>query len=230
VILGLAVAGSFGAALAKNARGLVNGFLEREGRAFHFVVFLVDRADRSFVEERLLVTPGVLAARFVTKEEALGRAQDNPALAEGLKLAARNPLPESFEVSWIPAFLRPDLIGPAAEKWGALDGVSRVGYDRSRLERMALLSRLGDQLDVVLSSLLWAASAAAIFWTAQLLFWSSGPMRWGPPLVGLGVGAIGGGVGAGVLFAWMGAWEPAGVLAGVLVGFLAGLGRCVERR
>ncbi|MBL0057957.1 MAG: hypothetical protein IPP35_02295 [Elusimicrobia bacterium] len=229
-ILGLAAAGGFAASLAKNARGMVGGFVERESRSFRFVVFLGDHADRSFVEERLLVTPGVLGARLVTKEEALGRAQDNPALAEGLKLAARNPLPESFEVSWRPAFLRPDLIGPAAEKWGTLDGVSGVGYDRSRLERLALLSRLGGQWDVVLSSLLWAGAAAAVFWSAHLLFWSLMAASWGPSLVGLIAGAVGGVSGAGVVFAWTGAWEPAGVLAGTLVGFLAGLGRCVERR
>lgn len=163
--------------------------------------------------------------RFVTREEALGRAHDDPALVASLKLTVRNPLPESFEVVWDPAFLTPALLIPATEKWEALDGVARVGFDRSRLERMALLGRVGDELNVVASVLLWGFLGAVVWGMGVLLF--AGTVSWQAafPLGGLFAGAVGGGMGAAVVWGWVGAWEPAGLLAGALAGLLGGLSR-----
>jgi hypothetical protein len=223
----LGAAAGFAACLAQNARGFVNGFLAREGREFRWTVFLKDGADQPLIEKRLLTLPGVRAARFVGKEEALGRAQDVPALAEGLKLAARNPLPASFEVSWDNRFLRPDLLVPAADKMAEADGVLRVGYDRSRLDRLALLSRLAGQIDAVEAVILWAAVAAIVFWAAWILFGERGPLEWRTPAGGAVAGFAGGAAGASVASVWLGAFHPAGLLAGFLLGAAAGLGRSV---
>jgi cell division protein FtsX len=209
--------------LARNTHRLTDRFLNREIRDFKFDVFVADHADRSFLEEHFLSWPGIRSVRFVTREEALGRAHDDPALVQSIKLAVRNPLPESFEVVWDPSFLTPALLVPAAEKWSTLEGVKRVGYDLSRLERMALLSRLTQEMEVFFSVLLWGTLAAAVVGVGGLLFTLSVPLRLGPSLSGFAMGAFGGGVGALATFVWMGALEPAGIFAGALVGLLGGL-------
>ncbi len=169
-LLGAAV--GFAGALLRQAQSLTDAFLAREARDFRWIVFLNDHADRPFVEGRLLANPGVRLARFVSKEEALERARRWPALAEGLSLSARNPLPESFEIEWDAAMLRPELLGPLSERIAGLDGVADVGYDRSRLERLALLRRLREQVFFGVSVGLAVGAGALLFWVARLLFWS----------------------------------------------------------
>ncbi len=219
----ISLAMGFGFSLAGHARHLAVGFLAREITDFRCDVFLTDHADRSFLEERILTTPGVRSARFVTREEALGRAQDDPVLVESVKLASRNPLPESFEIVWDPVFLTPFLLGPVADKWASLDGVAQVGYDKSRLERLALLRRVKDELEAFLSILLWGASGASLLALGFLFFSRSRPLvglfPWGAVLAG----AAGGALGAAAAWGWVGAWEFAGVWAGLFAGFLGGL-------
>lgn len=229
VLLLLGTTVGFGFSLGGNTRNLLHGFLGREIADFKFDVFLSDRADRSFLEEHFLSSPGIRSVRFVTREEALGRAHDDPALVQSLKLTVRNPLPESFEVVWDSAFLTPALLVPAAEKWKELDGVIQVAYDRSRLERMALLARVGDEMDVFFSVVLWGALAAGVFGLGGFLFNRAIPLRLGDPLGGTLMGSFGGGIGAAAVFGWLGVWEPAGVLAGALAGLLGGLIRGREK-
>lgn len=227
LLLGMTL--GFGFSLGGNTRDLLRDFWGREITDFKFDVFLTDHADRSFLEEHFLSSPGIRSVRFVTREEALGRAHDDPALVQSLKLTVRNPLPESFEVVWDPAFLTPALLVPAAEKWKGLDGVTQVAYDRSRLERMALLARVGDELDVIFSVLLWGALAATVLGIGGLLFSRAIPLRLGDPLGGVLVGMLGGGIGMAAVFGWVGAWQPSGFLAGALVGLLGGLIRGREK-
>jgi hypothetical protein len=224
-LLVLAVTTGFGVSLWQNTRHVVNDFLSREFTDFKFDVFLMERADRSFLEERFLSSPGVRSVRFVTREEALGRAHEDPALAASVKLTVRNPLPESFEVSWDPAFLTPALLVPVAEKWEVLDGVARVGYDRSRLERVALLARMRDESGVVASAFLWGTLVSVVWGVGILLFSRTVSWTAGVPVGGLLTGALGGGGGALIVWAWVGAWEPAGLLAGALVGVLGAITR-----
>jgi hypothetical protein len=229
VLLLLGITVGFGVSLGGNTRDILRGFLGREITDFKFDVFLTDHADRSFLEEHFLSSPGIRSVRFVTREEALGRAHDDPALVQSLKLTVRNPLPESFEVVWDPAFLTPALLVPAAEKWKGLDGVAHVAYDRSRLERMALLARVGDEIDVFFSVLLWGALAAALLGIGGILFNRSVPFRLSDPLGGGTVGTLGGAIGVAAVFGWIGAWEPTGFVAGALVGLLGGLIRGHEK-
>lgn len=212
-----------GFSLMRNMHHLMEGFLNREIMDFKFDVFLSNHADRSFLEEHFLSWPGIRSVRFVTREEALGRAHDDPVLAQSLKLAVRNPLPESFEVVWDPAFLTPDLLVPTAEKWETLEGVRRIGYDLSRLERMALLARLSHQTNVFFSVILWGIVAAVVVGLGGLLFDPSVPLRLGPALGGVAMGTLGGLGGVATVFAWIGVWEPTGLLAGALTGLLGGL-------
>lgn len=224
-LFAVALSAGFGFSLGGHTRHLVGGFLAREITDFRCDVFLTEHADRSFLEERILTTPGVRSARFVTREEALGRAQDDPVLVESVKLASRNPLPESFEIVWDPAFLTPFLVGPMADKWASLDGVAQVGYDKSRLERLALLKRVKDELDVFFSILLWGATGTSVLALGFLFFSRTRPLSalfpWGPVLVG----AAGGALGAALVWGWVGAWEFAGVWAGLFAGLLGGLSR-----
>lgn len=223
LLLLLGSTAGFGFSLIGNTGHLVNGFLGKEIAEFKFDVFLSDHADRSFLEEHFLSTPGIRSVRFVTREEALGRAHDDPALVQSLKLIVRNPLPESFEVVWDPSFLTPALIVPAAEKWKELDGVTQVAFDRSRLERMALLGRVSDEISLVVSVFLWGALVVVLLGIGGILFNRSVPLRLGPSLGSLLVGTAGGGIGVAAVFGWVGAAEPAGFLAGALVGLLGGL-------
>ncbi len=208
---------------------LVEGFVQRETRDFRFEVFLTEHVDRSFLEERFLSTPGVRSVRFVTREEALGRAQDDPSLVDALKLTVRNPLPESFEVVWDPAFLAPAHMVSTAEKWKQLEGVYQVGYDRSRLDRLALLGRVRDEQRVLFSALLWGGAMVLVLAFGRLLFSGPSLARAVSPLWGAVVGTLGGGGGGIVLFLWLGTWEPLGVLAGTFVGLLGGLFRGREK-
>ncbi|MBK8576413.1 MAG: hypothetical protein IPN90_12295 [Elusimicrobia bacterium] len=227
-LLAVTVGGGF--SLGRNTRHLVNGFLAREYSDFKCDVFLTEHADRSFLEERFLSSPGVRSVRFVTREEALGRAHDDPALVDSLKLIVRNPLPESFEVVWDPSFLTPALLNPAAEIWERLDGVVRVGYDRSRLERIALLARVKNEMDVFDSVLLWGTLAAVGVGMGVLLFSWTVPLLAGFPAGSVFVGALGGVLGALTVWLWVGAWEPAGLLAGGGAGLLGGLIRAGVRK
>lgn len=223
VLMVTALTAGGGFSLLKNMRHVLDGFMNREIREFKFNVFLSDHADRSFLEEHFLSWPGIRSARFVTREEALGRAHDDPALVQSIKLAVRNPLPESFEMVWDPAFLTPDLLVPAAEKWALLEGVRRIGYDLSRLERLALLSRLSRETDVFFSVILWGTLVATVIGLGGLFFDLSVPLRVGPLLGGVAMGTLGGAGGAVTVLAWIGAWEPVGILAGALVGLLGGI-------
>ena len=220
-----ALSAGFGFSMGGHVRRLVGGFLAREITDFRCDVFLTDHADRSFLEERILTTPGVRSARFVTREEALGRAQDDPVLVESVKLASRNPLPESFEIAWDPAFLTPFLVAPMADKLAALDGVAQVGYDKSRLERLALLKRVKDELDVFFSTLLWGSSVTSSLVLGFFFFSRSRPSPALFPWGGVLAGAAGGALGAAAVWGWVGAWEFAGVWAGLFAGFLGGLRR-----
>lgn len=224
--LGAAV--GFGGALLRQTESLTDAFLAREAGDFRWVVFLNDHADRSFIEGRLLSNPGVRLARFISKEEALERARRWPALSEGLALTARNPLPESFEIEWDAAMLRPELMGPLSERVAGLDGIADVGYDRSRLERLALLRRLRDEVRFGVNVGLALAGAVLLYWVARLLFWTAAPFPWQDPLWGAGIGALGGVLGGAVAGVWLSSGlDPAALIAAPLVGALAALGRSV---
>lgn len=223
----LGFAAGVGGGLWRQTRSLTDAFLAREIRDFRWVVFLNEHADRPFIEGRLLANPGVRLLRFVSKEEALERARQWPALAEGLALSARNPLPESFEVEWDAAVLRPELLEPIGERVAALDGVADVGVDRSRLERLALLRRLSEQAGFGGLFAFSVAVGVVLFWAAHLLFGVSISFPWKDAGVGAAVGAAGGLVGTAVVWAWLGAGDPWSAGAAPLLGVLAVLGRTV---
>ncbi len=223
----LALAAGVAFSLADHARGLVTKFLDREVAGFKFDVFLTESADRPFVEERLLTTPGVRSVRFVPKEEALGRAQDHPALAESLKWVVRNPLPESFDVDWVPGFLLTGSVSAVAETWAELPGVLSTAYDPVRAERMVLLSRIAKEWDVVFSVLFWAGVTVCFLGVGRLVRRASARSL-KTLMVSAGWGAVAGAAGAGVVAVWVGTWAGAGVMAGILVGALGSIGRDVS--
>lgn len=223
----LGFAAGVGGGLWRQTQELTDAFLSREIRDFRWVVFLNDHADRPFIEGRLLANPGVRLLRFVSKDEALERARQWPALTEGLALSARNPLPESFEVEWDVALLRPELLDPIGERVAALDGVAEVGTDRSRLERLALLRRLREQIRFGGLMAFSLTVGVVLFWTARLLFGAWTPFPWEEAGVGAGVGIAGGLLGAAAVWAWVGAGDPWSVAAAPLLGMLAVLGRSV---
>lgn len=223
----LACGAGFAGGLLRHAHHLIDDFLMREARDFRWVVFLDPHADRAFIEGRLLAMPGVRLSRFVSKEEALERARRWPALADGLKLTARNPLPESFEVEWDPAFLRPDLLRSLSERVASLDGVAEVGTDFSRSERLALLVRLREQTGLALSVFLGLTLLIIVGWTARILFWTLAPFPGVDMAVGTALGAAAGALGVAISSSWLGGVDPVSFAAGPAVGLLAGLGRRV---
>lgn len=225
-VLILAVGVGFALSLAEHTRGLALTFLDREVDGFKFDVFLTESADRPFIEERLLTTGGVRSVRFVPKEEALGRAQSNPALAESLKWVVRNPLPESFDVDWTPSFLLSGHVPTSAESWADLPGVLSLAYDRNRVDRLALLGRIVNQWDLLFSVLFWVGMTLCLVGVGRIV--RRGAARsLKQMLVSVGGGGLGGLVGASGVWLWLGAWAGAGVVAGLLVGALAFLGRDV---
>lgn len=222
----LAVGVGFAFSLAEHTRRLATTFLDQEVNGFKFDVFLADSADRPFIEERLLTTSGVRSVRFVPKEEALGRAQENPALAESLKWVVRNPLPESFDVDWTPSFLLSGNVPASAESWADLPGVLSLAFDRPRLDRMALLGRIVNQWDVIFSSLFWVGAVLCFLGVGRLV--RRGAARsLNSFLLAAAAGALCGGVGATAVWLWLGSWAGAGIVAGGAVGALAFLGRDV---
>lgn len=222
----LAVGVGFAFSLAEHTHRLASTFLDREIDGFKFDVFLAESADRPFIEERLLTTGGVRSVRFVPKEEALGRAQSNPVLAESLKWVVRNPLPESFDVDWTPSFLLSGLVPVTAEAWVELPGILSLAYDRNRADRLALLGRIVNQWDLLFSVLFWVGMTLCLFGIGRLV--RRGAVRsLKQMVVSVGGGGLGGLVGAGGVWLWLGGWAATGVIAGLLVGALAFLGRDV---
>jgi len=222
-LAGLSSVVGFVAALAAQEQRLLTGFLTREAENCRWVVFLNDAADAPALEKEIRTLPGVRAVDFVTKEQALQRAILNPALAEGAKLSARNPFPESFEVRWDAAFLRPDYLLPVSRQWERWDGVHSVGFDASRLDRVVLLVRLSAQRRVAAAALAWGAAALGVFLCGRWLFWrrrAAGRFPWMDPPIGAAMGAAG----AGAVHLWLGGFFPHGPVAGAAVGLLSALG------
>lgn len=216
----LALAAGFAFSVADDARGLVTVFLNREINGFKFDVFLTEAADRPFVEERLLTTEGVRSVRFVPKEEALGRAQDHPALAESLKYVVRNPLPESFDVDWTPGYLLSGRVADYVDPWAELPGVLSLAYDRHRLDRLVLLNRIVNQWDVVFSVLFLVGVTVSFLGFGRRVRRGAGRFL-KPMALSAVVGGAMGAFGAGAVWVWLGTWSGAGVIAGVLVGTLS---------
>lgn len=223
----LAFAGGFAGSLIIQENRLLALFAAREAAGARWVVFVKNFADLPSLDARLRQLPGVREVKFVTKAQALQVAQADPLLAEGLKLTSRNPFPESFDIRWDPGLLRAPYLVPLAEQVQGWDGVDRVGYDRSRLDRLTLLARLGAQRRLAAAAAATAAALVLVFLAARVLFWSRW-VGWKELALSAAIGAGAGAAGAGAVWGWLGVFLWHGLAAGLGVGLIAGLWKAVS--
>lgn len=223
---GVSVGLGAAAALGEQEQRLLNVFLEKESAACRWVVFVKNGGDAAVLGEKLRTLPGLRALDYVSKNQALERAQSDPALAEGLSLVSRNPFLESYEVLWKRDWIRPDYLSTLSEQVGAWDGVDRVVFDTSRVERAALLARLSAQRRLAWRGMFWIFLAVIVFLSARALFYVPA-VRWRDVVCAPLFGAAAGGVGAAAVRLWLGGFYWEGVAVGALTGLLVALGRAV---
>lgn len=223
-LAGLAVTAGFVFSLWAGESRFLGDYLSREAAALRWVVFLAGGADVPTLEQKLRALPGLRDLVFVDKDAALKIAQADPSLAEGLKRVSRNPLPESFEARWPVEFLRTEYLVPLSREVESWDGVDRVGYDRSRLDRVALLARLAARRRLAVDAVLFGALAVGLFLAGRWLFYGR---RWRGTelLLSAAIGAAAGAAGAGLWAAVGGEWSAVGLTAGAALGGTLGLWR-----
>ncbi|MEW6546921.1 MAG: permease-like cell division protein FtsX [Bacillota bacterium] len=124
------------------------------------------RPNPAELEAQIKELQGVVAVRFVSKEEALERMRqsfgERAAVLEAVEEI--NPLPDSFEVQ----VARPELVAPVAEAIAALPGVEKVDYKRDTVDRLFRLTAVVRGLGLIMAVLLVLGSTVVISNTIRL--------------------------------------------------------------
>jgi len=127
------------------------------------VVFLRDDARQSEIDaatEVLQALPHVATVRYVSKQEALERAQqDLPELFAGI---AVNPLPQSLEVGLQPEARNQEGMEEVIAAATALPFVEDVDYGREWVDRLFALRRIGAATTAVLGAAFLVVAALII--------------------------------------------------------------------
>ncbi|MFW5905007.1 MAG: cell division protein FtsX, partial [bacterium] len=130
--------------------------LERVEERVEVVVYVRDGIaddDVELLEAELLGMEEVRSLRFVSKEEALERAQaDLPEFEDLFVDLETNPLPASMEVELEPGSRTPAGVARVADRAGAFPFVEDVRYGREWVDRLHLLRRIGGITTAVLGT------------------------------------------------------------------------------
>jgi len=133
------------------------------------VAYLRDDARQSEIDlaqNELSALPEVAVVRFVTKREALEKAQDElPEFGDLFSGLEVNPLPQSLEVELRPGARTPDIVAVVSQRAEAYPFVEDVRYGREWVDKLFTLQRLGAATALVLGSA-FAVVAALIIATA----------------------------------------------------------------
>jgi hypothetical protein len=198
IFLAVGLAAAFVAGLLADAGRLWHRHGLKEAGEIPWVVFIKDGADPSSLEPVLRSLPGAAEVRFVSKDEALESARQDPALAEGLSLTGKNPFPASFVVRWTPSFLRDDLLESHSRRLAADPSVDHVDYDRARASRFALMQRTLHQGLLAMETAAAAGVGLLLLLAGRLLFFTPGVSApWisasaASGLIGAGLGLLAG--------------------------------------
>lgn len=164
VAMALFVVGLFGLA-TYNLQLALSTIEER----VEIVVYLRDDARQSEIDlaqNELAQLPEVATVRFVSKREAMERAQrDLPEFGELFAGVEVNPLPQSLEVELRPGSRTPDIVAAVSDRAAAYPFVEDVRYGREWVDKLFTLQRVGAATTAVLGAA-FAAVAALIIGTA----------------------------------------------------------------
>jgi cell division transport system permease protein len=248
--LALFVVGLFGLA-TYNLQLALSSIEER----VEVAVYLRDDARQSEIDlllTELAAIPEVRSVRFISKRDALARAQvELPEFGELFSDLEVNPLPQSLEVELRPGSRNPDVVERVSQAALLYPFVEDARYGREWVDKLFTLRRIGAATAAVLGSA-FALVAALIIGTAlriaifarreeiyvmRLVGAKNGFIRRPFLLEGAIAGLIGGGIAWALTYAtyrgvyaylfevsWMpGSWVALGLLAGCLFGALSSM-------
>jgi len=248
VALALYVVGLFGIA-TYNLRLALSAIEER----VEIVVYLRDDVRQSEIDlaqNELSAIPEVARVSYVSKREALARAQqDLPEFADLFSTAEVNPLPQSLEIELRPGSRTQEVVDRVSAAASAYPFVEDVRFGREWVEKLFTLRRVGAATTAVLGAAFFMVAALIIGTALRIAIFARRDEIYIMRLVGatngfirrpfLLEGALSGLVGG--LFAWLltyltyrgvyaflfaVAWIPSewitvGIAAGMLFGVLA---------
>jgi len=248
VALALYVVGLFGIA-TYNLRLALSAIEER----VEIVVYLRDDVRQSEIDlaqSELSEIPEVARVSYVSKREALARAQqDLPEFADLFSTAEVNPLPQSFEIELRPGARNQEVVDRVSAAATAYPFVEDVRFGREWVEKLFTLRRVGAATTAVLGAAFFMVAALIIGTALRIAIFARRDEIYIMRLVGatngfirrpfLLEGALSGLVGG--LFAWLltyltyrgvyaflfavawipAEWIAAGIAAGMLFGVLA---------
>ncbi len=127
------------------------------------IIFFLEKdmteAQRVSVENRLEESSLVNNVRYISKEQALERFQQNfPDLRGIIENIEINPFPASFETNLAEENLSPETIMRFIQAMREMDGIEDVQFNRDWVERMQSLSRLARAIGLFLGGILALAS------------------------------------------------------------------------
>lgn len=161
VALALFVVGLFGLA-TYNLQLALSSMEER----VEVVVYLRDdarQAEIDLAQTELGDRPGVLTVRYVSKREALERAQrDLPEFGELFGGAGVNPLPQSLELELQPDARNQIDVEAVAAAASAYPFVEEVQYGQEWVDKLFTLRRIGAATTAVLGAAFFAVAALII--------------------------------------------------------------------
>jgi cell division transport system permease protein len=161
VALALFVVGLFGLA-SYNLRLALSAIEER----VEVVVYLRDDSRQSEIDlaqSELAMMPEVARVRYVSKREALERAQqDLPEFSDLFSGADVNPLPQSLEVELRPGARNREVVERLSETAAAYPFVEDVRYGREWVDKLFTLRRVGAATTAVLGGAFFVVAALII--------------------------------------------------------------------
>ena len=159
--MALFVVGLFGLA-TYNLRLALTAIEER----VEVVVYLRDDARQSEIDlaqNELAALPEVAGVRFVSKRDALERAQEDlPEFGELFSGLEVNPLPQSLEVELQPGSRTPVVVESVSERARAYPFVEDVRYGREWVDKLFTLQRVGAATTLVLGTAFGVVAALII--------------------------------------------------------------------
>ncbi len=145
---------------------------ERLGKSLQLVVFLDDDCDlgqQGLVRSKLESDAIVSDIIFVDRAEALTRFKQRlgpeASILEGL---GENPMPASFEVTFVPGGRNPEAISDLAQQMVNLAGVDEVQYGQAWLDRFFNFVQTTRLLGLIVGSLILLAAIVIVSNTIRL--------------------------------------------------------------
>lgn len=123
-------------------------------------------AERAGIERRLAAHPGVAAARFISREEALRELRSRHGLGDIVDTLPENPLPDAWIVR--PASTAPAELERLHAEISSWPRIASVQFDGQWARRLDAALRLARALTLALAALLAAALVAVTFNTIRL--------------------------------------------------------------